>query len=211
MMRGLFVVVPILLCAAFLSMAQQSAPWTPPDVLSSQIPAGEALVSYKASLEAEINSLIATVNGLSAQLTQELAVAPRATIAVRADAYSGTSGTVTPSKEKGVCAPAVDLSPGFAGQSADYSVTIPNAGNYLLMGCLASGSTTPVSFHFEYPPGTSLGSLSSTSILSPLNNWSVFRYIGMTHPVVLPAGQMTIRVVFETANFNWGGFTLTPQ
>jgi hypothetical protein len=211
MMKRLFVVVPILLCAAFLSMAQQSAPWMPPDILTTQIATSEALISYKASLEAEINSLIATVNGLSAQVTQQLAVPPTATIAVRADAYSGSSGTVTPSKERGVCAPAVDFSPGFAGQSADYPVTIPNAGNYLLIGCVASGSTTPISFHFEYPPGTNLGSLSSTSIASPLNNWSVFRYIGMTHPVVLPAGQMTIRVVFETANFNWGGFTLTPQ
>jgi outer membrane murein-binding lipoprotein Lpp len=210
--------VCFLLFAAFLAGAQQTAPlaqWTPPDVVISQAAAGAALMSYKASLEAEINSIATTVNGLSPQVTQlqqsmnALALTPTA-ITVRADAYSGFSGTAM-NREWGVCAPAVDFSPGFAGQSADYPVTIPQAGNYLLLGCVASAVTGPVSFHFEYPPGTSLGSLSSTACASPLNNWSVFRYIAMTNPVALPAGPVTIRVVFETANFNWGGFTLTPQ
>jgi hypothetical protein len=211
-----FLAIPFLLCAAFLAVAQQTAPlaqWTPPDLLSSQTVATAALISYKASLEAEINSIATAVNGLSAQMTHLQAVnaLTPAAITVRADAYSGFSGTTLKPKEWGVCAPAVDFGPSFAGQSVDYLVTILNAGNYLLIGCVASGATPPVSFHFEYPPGTSLGSLSSTSIPSPLNNWSVFRYIAMTNPVALPAGQTTIRVVFETANFNWGGFTLAPQ
>jgi len=216
MMRK-FLAVPILLCAVFLAGAQQTAPlaqWTPPDVLTTQTVATAAMFSYKASLEAEINSIVTTVNGLSAQVTQLQppvnALTPTA-ITVKADAYSGFTGTVAPNKEWGVCAPEVDFSPGFAGQNVDYPVTIPNAGNYLLMGCVASASTVPLSFHFEYPPASNLGSLSSTSIPSPLNNWSIFRYIAMTKPVALPAGQVTIRVVFETANFNWGGFTLRPQ
>jgi hypothetical protein len=212
-----FLVVPLLLCAAFLAGAQQTAPvaqWTPPDALTSQTAAAAALINYKASLETEINSIVTTVNGLAAQVAQlqqpAMALTPT-TITVQADAYSGISGTVAPNKELGVCEPAVDFSPVFAGQSADYPVTLPIAGNYLLTGCVASGATVPLSFHFEYPSGTSLGSLSSTAIPSPLNNWSVFRCIPTTKPVVLPAGQVTIRVVFETANFNWGGFTLTPQ
>jgi hypothetical protein len=216
MMRKLLA-VPLLLGAAFLAGAQQTAPvapWTPPDALTSQTAAAAALISYKASLETEINSIVTTVNGLSAQVTQlqQPGRAPTPTsITVQADAYSGMSGTVAPNKEWGVCAPAVDLSPAFAGQSADYLVTVPIGGNYLLTGCVASGATVPLSFRFEYPSGTSLGSLSSTAIASPLNNWSVFRYIPMTKPVPLSAGQVTIRVVFETTNFNWGGFTLTPQ
>jgi hypothetical protein len=216
MMRKLLA-VPLLLCAAFLAGAQQTAPvaqWTPPDALTSQTAAAAALISYKASLETEINSIVTTVNGLSAQVTQlqqpGRALTPTS-ITVQADAYSGISGTVAPNKEWGVCSPAVDFSPVFAGQSADYLVTVPIAGNYLLTGCVASGATVPLSFHFEYPSGASLGSLSSTAIPSPLNNWSVFRYIPMTKPVPLSAGQVTIRVVFETTNFNWGGFTLTPQ
>jgi len=216
MMRKLLA-VPLLLCAAFLAGAQQTAQvaqWTPPDALTSQTAAAAALISYKASLETEINSIVTTVNGLSAQVTQlqqpGRALMPTS-ITVQADAYSGISGTVAPNKAWGVCAPAVDFSPVFAGQSADYLVTVPIAGNYLLTGCVASGATVPLSFHFEYPSGASLGSLSSTAIPSPLNNWSVFRYIPMTKPVPLSAGQVTIRVVFETTNFNWGGFTLTPQ
>src|SRR5690349_11732208 len=102
-------VVPLLLCAAFLAGAQQTAPitqWTPPDVLSSQTAAAVALVSYKASLETEINSIATMVNSLSAQvalLQQPANALTPTTITIPADAYSSISGTGGPNKELGVC------------------------------------------------------------------------------------------------------------
>lgn len=119
------------------------------------------------------------------------------------------ASTVVALTEPGVCTPVRDFSPGTAGQFADYQVAVPAARSYRFVACIASGTTAtaPWSFHFEYPVGTNLGSLSQVSISSPLNNWSVFRLVPSA-PVNLPAGQITVRVVFETTAFNWGGFSI---
>jgi len=119
------------------------------------------------------------------------------------------NSTVTAITEAGVCTPIRDFSPKTAGQFADYSVTVPTAGSYRFVACIASGTTSsaPWSFHFEYPVGTNLGSLSQASISSPLTNWSVFRQVPSA-PVTLPAGTITVRVVFEAVAFNYGGFSV---
>jgi len=119
------------------------------------------------------------------------------------------SSNVVALTEPGVCTPIRDFSPKAAGQFADYTVTVPAAGSYRFVACIASGTTSsaPWSFHFEYPVGTNLGSLSQISISSPLNNWSVFRQVPSA-AVALPTGQITVRVVFETVAFNYGGFSV---
>lgn len=119
------------------------------------------------------------------------------------------SSNVVAITEAGVCTPVRDFSPKIAGQFADYQVTVPAAGSYRFVACIASGTTSaaPWSLHFEYPTGTNIGSLSQASITSPLNNWSVFRLVPSA-PVTLPAGTITVRVVFETTAFNYGGFSV---
>jgi hypothetical protein len=111
--------------------------------------------------------------------------------------------------EAGVCTPIRDGTPKAPSTYLDFPVTVPAAGSYRFVACVASGTTAtaPWSFHFEYPVGTNLGSLSQASISSPLNNWSVFRLVP-SMPVNLPAGPITVRVVFETITFNWGGFSV---
>jgi hypothetical protein len=119
------------------------------------------------------------------------------------------ASTVLPITEAGVCTPIRDFTAKAAGQFADYTVTVSAAGSYQFVACIASGTTSsaPWSFHFEYPVGTNLGSLSQASISSPLNNWSVFRQVPSAK-VALPAGPITVRVVFETTTFNFGGFSI---
>src|SRR6266850_2336495 len=119
------------------------------------------------------------------------------------------ASTVVALTEAGVCTPVRDFGPKTAGQFADYSVTVTTAGSYRFVACIASGTTSsaPWSFHFEYPIGTNLGSLSQASISSPLTNWSVFRQVPSA-PVTLPAGTITVRVVFEAVAFNYGGFSV---
>lgn len=119
------------------------------------------------------------------------------------------ASTVVALTEPGVCTPIRDFSPGTAGQFADYQITISAARSYRFVACVASATTAtaPWSFHFEFPVGTNLGSLSQASISSPLNNWSVFRLIPSA-PVNLPAGTITVRVVFDSTTFNWGGFSV---
>jgi hypothetical protein len=131
------------------------------------------------------------------------------------------SSTVSLITEAGVCTPIRDGTPKVAGQFADYSYTVPAQGSYHLVACIASGPTTSTtsngiwSFHFEYPVGTNLGQLCqpvsptcpTQAIPSPLTNWSVFRQVPSV-AVPLPAGQITVRVVFESTTFNFGGFSV---
>jgi len=119
------------------------------------------------------------------------------------------ASTVTPLTEAGVCTPIRDFSPKTAGQFADYAVTVAAAGSYRFVACVASGTTSsaPWSFHFEYPVGTNLGPLSQASIPSVLTNWSVFRQVPSAS-VTLPAGPLTVRVVFDSTTMNFGGFSV---
>jgi Collagen triple helix repeat (20 copies)/IPT/TIG domain len=120
-----------------------------------------------------------------------------------------TTSTVKPLTEAGVCTPVRDFGATAAGQFADYTVTIPAAGIYHFIPCIASATTSsaPWAFHFEYPIGTNLGPLTQASIPSPLNNWSVFRQVPSA-PVTLPAGVITVRIVFDSNSFNFGGFSV---
>jgi hypothetical protein len=193
--------------------------WTAPDVLTAQNAAGVALIAYKSSLETQINAMVTGINNVNAaELTNAgnisslqtavKAIPPSSVPAV--DPYSYlSSSTIAPITEAGVCTPSHDFTPKTAGGYADYTLTVPTAGSHVFVACIASGTTSsaPWSFHFEYPVGTNLGALSQASIASPLNNWSVFRLVPSA-AVTLPSGPITVRVVFDTITFNFGGFSV---
>jgi hypothetical protein len=130
-------------------------------------------------------------------------------IPLPATSYSAVSGAI-PMWEWGPCIPQKDFTAASAGESFDYSIDIPAAGNYFLSGCVGTTNTNSWSLHLEYPIGTKICTLTSSSIPSPLTNWSVFRQVPcvaspnglLTFPT---AGSYTIRVVLETTTFNWGG------
>lgn len=125
---------------------------------------------------------------------------------ISVDAASFTAGSVPPRAEAGTCISTSDVGWIAAGQTVDYTVTIPTAGNYLLTACTATPNVG-ASYHFEYPIGTNLGS----TALPLTNGWYTFRTSSTGKAVAFPAGPAVIRVVFETTNQNFGGFTLTVQ
>lgn len=180
--------------------AGAAGPQGPQGISGPQGPAGPAGVAGPQGVAGPVG----------AQGIQGAAGPPGASNVPTVDPYNYLpASTVVAVTEAGVCTPMRDFSPKAAGQFADYAVTVATAGSYRFVACIASGTTSsaPWSFHFEYPIGTNLGSLSQASISSPLNNWSVFRQVPSA-PVTLPAGTIIVRVVFEAIAFNFGGFSI---
>jgi Collagen triple helix repeat (20 copies)/Carbohydrate binding module (family 6) len=116
---------------------------------------------------------------------------------------SATSATLIPAP----CYPTTTIVGNTkAGTTADFTLTVPAAGNYTLSACVAapqSGST----IHFEYPAGTKLGS--SITVL-PTGAWTAFQLQAPSAAVTLPAGNVSVRVVCETAGVNLGGVIHAP-
>lgn len=93
-----------------------------------------------------------------------------------------------------------------AGQTVDFSVTVPAAGGYTLSGCVASPNS-PGKWHFEFPAGTKIG---ATLTVPNTGSFTQFVYQAASTAVTLPAGTSTVRVVFEAAGMNFAGINHTP-
>lgn len=87
------------------------------------------------------------------------------------------------------------------GEIVDFTVSVKVAGNHTVSSCVASmgGAKT---YHFEFPAGTKVG-----SSITVLNTGSYQAFAYQAGPVLsLPAGQSTVRVVFENGGMNFAGF-----
>ena len=105
------------------------------------------------------------------------------------------------------CLPSTFVGSVAAAQTVDFSATVAVAGNYLIQGCVASPNN-PAKWHAEFPAGTKIGATLSTT---NTGSYGVFAYQSATAVVALPAGTVTIRIVFEASGMNFGGINLVKQ
>ena len=88
------------------------------------------------------------------------------------------------------------------GQKFSCTVSVPAAGSYTLAVRAASGSGAGT-LHFEYPAGTKVGGEISVPFTG--SNWDTYQTFTVATPVTLPAGNITLTTVIDSAglNLNW--------